>query len=365
MFNSTKNKSRIANHLSTIVIKDLTTISDVISEEKYIQIVSSFLHYAFENKDFLVLADVCEQLLKLNSRFASNVVFQNDFYHFGFIANYRISNFERCFIYFRKIAKGLLELAQLKSDEEETNNPIQTTSERILYLLAKYKEFSSVQLATLVYSMICMVFNQFKNHSKSVRSFFQKFKEQFHVEKYSKMSTHISGLLYTFSGSLDQMQKSIDDNMRDNAVRNRVYDLLLGFSCLMEATNRNNRDKTRSINLAFEYLARHEMRSGKNQSQKLEAWYNIGRAFSHINCPLLSLRMFQKVRMAEDAKYIEEKTSRMASGDTQRVIEFDESFDHTEAYKRSVYNEYIWHAKNNNTKMQKLMIDQYLTIDEF
>lgn len=133
------------------------------------------------------------------------------------------------------------------------------------------------------------------------------------------MSTHISGLLYTFSGSLDQMQKAIDANMQQNQTQNRVYDLLLGFSCLMDATNRINKDKSCSINLAFEYLARHEFRSNKNLQQKCEAWYNIGRAFSHLNCPLLSLRMFQKVRRAEEAKYVEQKVAILETGNPEAV----------------------------------------------
>lgn len=219
----------------------------MISEEKYLYIVGWFLQLAFENKDFGVLAEVCELLLKLNSRFSGNVAFQNDFYHFGFIANYRLANFEKCFVYFRKIAKGMIELAKLKSEAEEYGREVLTESKKMEYMLERYEEFSSEQLATLVYGMIAMIFNQFKNHSQSVRGFFQKFKEQFHVEKYSKMSTHISGLLYTFSGSLDQLEKSVDDNMRINGVSNRLYDLLLGFSALMSTTNRNNRDKTRTI----------------------------------------------------------------------------------------------------------------------
>ena len=140
---------------------------------------------------------------------------------------------------------------------------------------------------------------------------------------------------------------------------------MLGFSSLMDATNRSNKDKTRSINLAFEYLARHEFRSSKNSQQKCEAWYNIGRAFSHLNCPLLSLRMFQKVRRAEEAKYIEEKVARLATGDSEAVAAFDESYRNSEAFKRSVYNEYVWHCKNRNSNMQKLMLNQYLTVDEF
>jgi hypothetical protein len=55
----------------------------------------------------------------------------------------------------------------------------------------------------------------------------------------------------------------------------------------------------------------------------------------------------------------------MVTGNPEDVKDFEDSFDYSEAYKRSIYNEYVWHAKNHNPKMQKLMVDQYLTIEEF
>jgi hypothetical protein len=113
------------------------------------------------------------------------------------------------------------------------------------------------------------------------------------------MCTHISTLLYTLSGSIDQVQKCINDNMnlskkdqKLNSKKNRLYDLILGFSALIDSTNRTNSSKSVSMTKAFEYLNRHLINSDANFSQNTEAMYNIGRAFVHLNCPLLSMRMF-------------------------------------------------------------------------
>lgn len=141
IFNSSKNKSRIANHLCSIVIKDLTMISDAITEEKYLQILSEFMQQAFQHKDFAILADVCDHLLKLGNRFSANVVFQNDLYHFGFITNFKIATFEKCFVFFRKIAKGMIELAQLKHEAETKGQEVEAVSDKIHYLLQRYSEF--------------------------------------------------------------------------------------------------------------------------------------------------------------------------------------------------------------------------------
>ena len=93
--------------------------------------------------------------------------------------------------------------------------------------------------------------------------------------------------------------------------------------------------------------------------------YNIGRAFVHLNCPLLSIRMFQKVRRAEESKFLEEKSVIYQTGDQQDLDEFEENHEFTEAYKRSLYNEYVWHHKNGNRKMEKYMIDNFLTVQNF
>lgn len=48
IFNNSKNKSRIASHLSTMIIKNFITVADQISEEKYVSLVQKYLLVTYD-----------------------------------------------------------------------------------------------------------------------------------------------------------------------------------------------------------------------------------------------------------------------------------------------------------------------------
>ena len=96
--------------MSNIIIKNLTTVADSISEKKYIFLLENYIFVAYKQEDYELLSEICEELLKLNNRFSKHQGFELDFYHCGFLANFKLNRFENAYIYFRKIAKQLLEV---------------------------------------------------------------------------------------------------------------------------------------------------------------------------------------------------------------------------------------------------------------
>jgi hypothetical protein len=79
----------------------------------------------------------------------------------------------------------------------------------------------------------------------------------------------------------------------------------------------------------------------------------------------MSMRMFQKVRRAEESKMLEEKAHIYEKHGPEELEEFEENFQFTEGYKRSLYNEYVWHHRNGNRKMEKYMIENFMTVENF
>jgi hypothetical protein len=48
---------------------------------------------------------------------------------------------------------------------------------------------------------------------------------------------------------------------------------------------------------------------------------------------------------------LEEKSAIYRKGDKEELAQYEEDYKFTEGYKRSTYNEYVWHYKNGNRKM--------------
>lgn len=104
-----KNKSRVARNLAQKLMSKMKTVPDFIGQTKFVDIVDSSIKILYQQKKYVLLSQICEILYKISKVFIGFPDFQVSFYNFGFLANCRIQNFEKAYIFFRVIGKNLIQ----------------------------------------------------------------------------------------------------------------------------------------------------------------------------------------------------------------------------------------------------------------
>ena len=94
--------------------------------------------------------------------------------------------------------------------------------------------------------------------------------------------------------------------------------------------------------------------------------YNLGRAFSHVNQPDLAIEMFKKSRRTTEEKILEINAECIDNHENleKRLMVFERMKD-SGRYLEGVVNELVWHRKLGNVEMEKYLIENYLTVDEY
>ena len=416
LFKDSKNKSRVAKRMSEKIMSRMSTVSSMIKEAKYVEIIERALIVFYGKKKFELVAKICEQLLKLRSKFGKYGDFCANFYLYGFLANARLQKFEKSYVYFRKVSKVLLKVFKRNNEEVKikeravarpsllsaAEDPLSapkpemrpdrgyTDSEKLrAALIKKFKDLEVGELQTLCFTTIYLLFSNFKDYNASSRAFFQKFKDQFEGSQMQPMTNHLSAILYIYSGSIEQAKMYIEKNY-ERGGENTLYDFMLGFCYLMDSTNRMKANKLESIGKAFNFFEKYkDSRSGNNglassglgQGCLEEAYYNIGRALAHINCPRLSVEMFRKARESAEDKIIERNRMALESmmldenyeygenvvigkEEIKEKKEFEMEVKRRGLYYNSAFNEMVWYKLTRNKVMEKFMIDNYLTFNE-
>ena len=346
IFKDAKMTSKVAQIMSEKVVEKMSTVIDEIGLEKYASVVEKALKVSYKMKNFGYLTEVCEKMLKLKKEFCTQISLVAAYQISGFLCNFYTNNYERAYIFFKFFAKTILGINQETGLKE--------------HLLSFFPDLETKNIETLCFSIIQIIFSGFKQ-TATHRSFFVKFKDQFGNENTKDFVKHISTNLYLSSGSYDLAKQNIISSY-DPKKENPLYDFLLGFSHIMEGTNRTNKRKTESIEKGFNFLKKYEMQTSNNS----EVLYNLGRAFSHVNQPDLAIEMFKKSRRITEGKILEINAECLDNHDNlnERLTLF-ERIKNSGRYTEGVMNELVWHRKLGNVEMEKYLIENYLTIDEF
>lgn len=348
IFKDSKSKSRIAKRMSAKIIDRMNTIMSEIGENQYISILRRTLSSLQKASKYDLLVEICEQLLKLKKKFENHPEFMAEYYVSGFIANIKLENSEKAYIFFKFILKTVFKLNALEDV-------------RKVYM-KKLHPLTEIEISTLFFSILQTIFSAFTPHSSTSRSFFIKFKEQFAFEGSQRFVNHISACLYLSSGSLELLKQNIAKNHKSNYPQ-PLYDLMSGFCYLMESTNRTNPKKIDSIETAFAYFKKYE----DERCASEEVYYNLARAFSHISCKDLSLDMLRKGRRATERKIIDlnRLAMKMEQIDSQAHKEIVDNVKDNGLYYNNLFNELVWHKISNNQKMEQYLLDNFLTFDEY
>lgn len=375
IFKDSKNKSRVAKRMSQKMMARMMTVSSSITLPKYIEILSKSLKVFYRKDQLGTLVELCDCLLSLRDTLSHDSNFTAEYLICGFLVNARLKSYEKSYVFFRIISKTLLDVSK--------NHKLK------LSLISKIGDYTQSEITVLCFTTIYILFANFKNYNSKSRAFFQKFKDQFEHESMSKFANHLAAIIYIYSGSVEQSKACIEENY-ERGGDNVLYDMMLGFCYLMESTNRKNMNKLGSIEKAFDFFKKYEMNFDKDGEVGLggiaggapeEAYYNIARAFSHINCPEMAIKMFQKVRRVTESKVIESNRAAlerfkdemgieyvtkdmMTDQDLQEKKEREQELKTNGLYHNAAFNEMIWYKLTNNKEMEKLMIENYLTFDE-
>lgn len=148
-----KNKSRVARNLAQKLISKMKTVPDFIGFHKFVDIVDSSIKVLYQQKKFVLLSQICEVLYKISKVFAAYPDFQVTFYNFGFLANCRIQNFEKAYIFFRVIGKNLIQEEAGSEEngmiEEKIVEKVAEVNENPLARLMQIAEANTKTLGTM------------------------------------------------------------------------------------------------------------------------------------------------------------------------------------------------------------------------
>lgn len=148
-----KNKSRVARNLAQKLISKMKTVPDFIGFGKFVDIVDSSIKVLYQQKKYVLLSQICEVLYKISKVFVAYPDFQVTFYNFGFLANCRIQNFEKAYIFFRVIGKNLIQeepvIDQNGMNEEKTPEKVAELSENPLARLMQIAEANTKTHGTM------------------------------------------------------------------------------------------------------------------------------------------------------------------------------------------------------------------------
>ena len=288
----------------------MKTIPDYIGHERFVEIVDKALILMYNQKRYLVLCQICDLLLKISKSFESNPQFQVNFFYYGFLANCKIENYEKAYIFFRIISKNLIsnDVSQVTTDsthDQILNSQGQSRDTEPLKVAFRslFAAYSQTDINKVCFCMMNYLFNEFFQNESYHRIFFQKFQKQFErIKGVDKFVNIICANNYIMSGSYSSAKEWLIKN--NDLDTNPLSNFLMGFVYLIDTTNRNNENKIQTMHLSFGYFDKYKELSPK--SKLPEVYYNLGRAFSHLAMSTAALKMFAKAKsFGYTAKLIE------------------------------------------------------------
>lgn len=353
LFKESKNKSRVARKLSNTLITKMKTVPDYIGFAQFTSIIHKSLLVLYKLERFLLVAQICEILLKIHKHFEDYPEFQVDYYFVGFLAHCKIQSYEKAYVFFRTMSKYLI--------RDENRDKYQTLSSQLRKnenlplekaFREKFSAYSQIEINKVCFSMINYLFNEFSPQKTSHRIFFQKFQKQY--EK-SGSITYYSNLImannYIHSGSYETAKECLMKN--DDFETNPLSNFLMGFIKLIDSTNRNNQTKIETIHEAFDYLEAYKELS--NPRKMCEVYYNLGRSFSHLSMSEPALKMFAKCKdlvddkLAQISALIEARAQETNCAiDPKKKEALEKEIRLKNLYYESTFNEMVWHYRQGN-----------------
>lgn len=370
MFKESKNKSCVARKLSTKLVSKMKTIPDYIGIEKFVEIVDKAMKLMYSTNKYLTLCQICDLLIKISKSLDAFPQFQVSFYYYGFLANCKVDNFEKAYVFFRVIGKNLIgndfsiEEDNKISPKDAYQGSFRDSEALKTAFRSMFQAYSQSDINKLCFCMMNHLFNEFYQQENSHRIFFQKFQKQYEkIAGVSKFVNMICANNYIMSGSYSSAKEWLLKN--NDLDKNPLSNFLMGFITLIESTNRNNENKIESIHSSFDYF---EQYKNLSPSSKLpEVYYNMGRAFSHLSMSTAALKMFAKAKSSVDDKIIHYKTllSNQAKQldkavDESRWLTFEKDFKKKHFYYESSFNESVWHFKLNNRQLAYSCLEETL-----
>jgi hypothetical protein len=336
LYKESKNKSRVAKKLAQKVIGKMKTIPDYVGGmDRFIEVVEGCIKLMYQQKKFAILAQVCEILFKISKSFDQYPSFQVSYFFYGFLSSCRVENYEKAYLYFRVISKHLIVA------EDGVRTPLHAT------FLEKFKGFNITDINKICICMINHLFNQFNHSSEVHHNFFQKLQKQYESNKKVQFYMNIlSCNNYIMSGSYIAARECLK---RNGNMEDRLTSFLLAFINLVDSTNRNNENKIESIHLAFENFEKYKLLS----THKLcEVYYNMGRAFTHLNLQQSAVTMFNKCIDIVNDKIINLKSAVARRGGEVCSSALDEQIEQIRVrnmYYEATFNILVWNNITNNS----------------
>jgi len=309
-----------------------------------------------------VLCQICDLLLKISKSFDGHPLFQVNFYYYGFLANCKIDNYEKAYVFFRIIGKHLIaddytyvdeEAVRLhKSRSEAYNGPYRDSEALKAAFRSLFGAYSQTDINKVCFCMMNHLFNEFYQQESSHRIFFQKFQKQYdRIVGVDKFVNIICANNYVMSGSHVSAKEWLLKN--EDLESNPLSNFMMGYITLVESTNRNNENKIESMHAAFDYFDAYKRLSSSGKLP--EVYYNIGRALSHLNMASAALKMFAKAKGAVEDKLLQYRQLLQSQAaalnkavDEHKWRSFEEEYRKSHFYYESTFNESVWHYRLNN-----------------
>lgn len=368
MFKESKNKSCVAKKLAHKLVAKMKTIPDYIGFDKFVDIVDLSMKQMYAAKKYLILSQTCDMLMKISKAFEGYPKFQVNYHYYGFLANCRVDNYEKAYIFFRVISKHLI------ADDPDSDEPaldrrqslVEGAKQRISEDLraqfkSLFKAYSQTDINKVCFCMMNHLFNEFYQQESSHRIFFQKFQKQYErIVGVSKFVNLICANNYIMSGSYGSAREWLSKN--GDLDSNPLSNFLMGYISLIESTNRNNDNKIEMIHTAFEYFE--EYKSLSSNAKLPEVYYNMGRAFSHLSMTTAALKLFAKAKAAVEDRLLQYRqlvrTQAIQTGkrvDEEKWADFDKDYRKRHFYYESCFNEIVWHSKLQNKASANSLIN--------